>query len=472
MKLLEKNAEDANNIPPLVLMEEASSKIFEQLKKDFDLESESIAILAGAGNNGGDALSLARKMFLSGIKTGIYIFPEKYGTKLYELEKNVLNSFRIEFKDINSFDKDSACYTLIIDGIFGIGFKKRTKDDAGNIFGIINDANARVVSIDVPSGLDKDSHPVNADITYSIGYLKNSFFNIGTRKHAGIIRDLKISFDVKNLQSYQQAYYLKNIEPITVKENDFVHKYSRGGVMCIGGSPGKYGSIIFTAESALRSGCGISVVLSDKNNINSLNALTKNIVIDSYDRYDQYMKKMKTIVIGPGLDPNDTFKNILNNMINEDVQFVLDASFFTSFDCGILAEFKNPPVLTPHSGEFKKFFKEEADDLEYNTIETVRNVSQKYNCIIILKDSFLTIGVPSGKILIYDNPTRLLAQAGSGDIFSGILGGILSQGYPVEESILESIRIFYKTAEILIDDGYKTYSPDAFIDLVGRTIVS
>ena len=98
----------------------------------------------------------------------------------------------------------------------------------------------------------------------------------------------------------------------------------------------------------------------------------------------------------------------------------------------------------PHSLGFKGFFKEESENLNHETIKTVMALSKKYNVYILLKESFLIYLDPQGNAFVYDNPDRILSQAGSGDILAGIISGLISRGFGIEESILESLRIFIK----------------------------
>lgn len=469
--LLDNKAVEINNIPQIILMEEAAEKIVIALKKDFnDLQNENIAVISGWGNNGGDALSVARKLYIEGIKCDIYLFKDKKNSTLNEMHKTILHSFGIKFFDINELKNNITKYSLIIDGIFGIGYKYREDKNIENLFLLLNQSNSQIVSIDVPSGLNIDSHPsIKADYTYSIGFLKDYLFSINARKQAGLIRDLKISFNIKNIKLKHNFYYYNKILPVKKKTNNFVHKYSRGSCLSIGGSPGKFGSIIYTAESALNSGCGISCIITDKNNVISINNMSKKIIVDSFENLQLYLKKYNTIMIGPGLKLNNKEdKKNIEKLIQLEKNFILDASFFTLFDKKILNKFAYPPILTPHSQELKYFFKEETLRLNSETLKTVCDISKKFNCYILLKESFMIFASPDGKTIVFDNPLRILAQAGSGDILTGIIGGLLSQGYTVEKSVLESIRIFYDIAETFINNGYNTYSPDIFIDMISK----
>ena len=197
--------------------------------------------------------------------------------------------------------------------------------------------------------------------------------------------------------------------------------------------------------------------------------MSKKIIIDNFKNIDLYINKYNTIIIGPGLN----FIDIKNKKYIEDIiklkkNFILDASFFTLFNKNFLNNFTAPPILTPHSQEFKTFFNEESSQLNFNTIKTVSNLAVKYNCYILLKESFIIFSSPNGKTIVFDNPLRILAQAGSGDILTGIIGGLISQGYNIEEAITESLRIFYKIAEEFNKNEYNSYSPEVFIDMISK----
>ncbi|MBN2547332.1 MAG: NAD(P)H-hydrate epimerase [Spirochaetes bacterium] len=469
--LLDKMAEEKNKISDMILMEEASEKIYNQLKIDFDLNTEKIAFICGWGNNAGDALSVARKIIFSGLNCDIYYFNDKQGTKLYNSHLEILKSINANLFNIEKLNKKIFQYTLIIDGLFGIGYKYRDDKYIYNLFNIINNTEAKVVSIDVPSGLDIENHnSIIADYTYSIGYIKDIFFNIDVRAKVGIIRDLKISFDINNIILKNKIIFFNEIIPLIRNSNNYIHKYKRGSCFFIGGSLGKLGAIIYSSESAFASGAGICLALTEKENIMPLNIMSKNIIFDDISNYKKHLRKYSTVLIGPGLElGDDNNKLLIKDIIKEDKQFVLDASFFSIFESSILNDFKKPPVLTPHSMEFMNFFQDESADLKSNTLKTVSNLSKKYKCFIVFKESFLIISKPDGSSYIFDNPNRLLAQAGSGDILAGMITGIISQGYDVFDSILEALRIFYKISSDLKDINSFSYSADDFISLIRRS---
>lgn len=469
--LLDTMAVDKNEIPSIVLMEEASEKLFLQLYKDFTPSQEKIAVIAGWGNNGGDALCVARKLHFNNIPVDIYIFPDKIGSVLYQTHFAVLNTLNIPLRDVQTF-KATDDYTLIIDGIFGIGYSYRKNTLMEQVFTAINESPAAVVAIDVPSGLDTHPHlSVNADFTYSVGFLKDIFYTLHTRKACGIIKDLKISFDINNITPENDIFHANDYitKPKKKTLSNFVHKYSRGGCIAIGGQKGKLGSILYSAESALNAGAGISLILTEEENVMPVNMMSKKVICDEFSTYESYHDKYKVVIAGPGLHfNNQTSRDTVTSLLQKTTkQCILDASFFTLFDKTILTQLKKMPVLTPHTGEFATFFKDEAQKIKQKTIETVSAMAVKYRSYIILKDVFLTIGMPDGKTYIYDNPNRILAQAGSGDIFAGLIGGLAAQPeYTIEDAIFEAIRIFYTIAKKLQRSAKKSYSPEVFTELI------
>lgn len=466
-KTLDMKASEINKIPPIVLMEEATSQILNRLQMDFDLSALNVAIIAGWGNNGGDALSLARKLKNIGVKVKVFIFSNEKGSELYSIQKNILINLDFILSDVARFEEDAVGFSLIIDGIFGVGYKYRDNAVMDNLFGIINRSGATIVAVDVPSGLNVEGGvSVEADYTYSIGFMKDVFFNLSARKFCGTIINLPISFDIDNIES-SGKFYIDDIEEIKSEKSDFVHKYQKGAVCSIGGSPGKYGSIVYCGLSALRGGAGISLVLTNRDNIYTLSAINAVLIYDSIINFKEYLSKYDTFVVGPGLATDDLEKTALIELFSSDKKFVLDASFFSIFDKDILKNFKNPPLLSPHVGEFKRFFGADSAGLEKDTINMVKKSAVKYNCYILLKDVFMTLATPDGKVYIFDRRNRILAQAGSGDMLAGLIGSKLSGGAEYLDSIFSAVGIFYKVAGYFRDGGYSTYDIESFIDRIG-----
>lgn len=467
--LLDRMAVEKNKIEPIILMEEAAERLFCQLKSDFLLNKERIAIVVGWGNNAGDALSLARKLLFTGIDFDIYFFSDKEGSDLYKIQFNILRTLKINFFDITKLKDNISNYTLIIDGIFGVGYKYRKDENIEALFDIINASNAIIVSIDVPSGLTVENNKsIKANYTYSVGFLKELFFTPSTRRNVGFIRNIPISFVINNINYKKNVYYFTELSPLERKKDNFVHKYKRGGVLCIGGSFGKLGSIVLSSEAAIYSGAGITLVLSEKDNIFALNSLSKIVIFDELANYKKYIDKYDTILIGPGLDITEQSRDIIFEILKLDKQFILDASFFTLFDFSLLKFFKRSPILTPHTNELKTFFKR--DDFLTNTIESVSNIALTNNCHILFKDAFMLYCTPDGNSYVIDKPNRIVAQAGSGDILAGIIAGTVAQGYKIEDSIFEAVRIFYSIADDFSANSQVAYSSDEFIALIPRKV--
>ncbi len=481
---LDRKATEKNKILPLSLMEEAASYIFFDLKKRFNLNREKIAIVCGSGNNGGDGLALVRKMLSYSINIDIYIFENGRSSELYNYQKNILETLNIEFKPFGLLSNNLNQYSIIVDSIFGVGFNPaRIDSETASLFNIINSSNKMVISIDTPSGfgdtsLSRDiflndmslNNIISSSITYSIGFYKDSFFNVALRNRAGKIKNLKLSFFIENIDRESNFFYINKIKKIKRKDRDYVNKYSRGGVVAIGGSTGMIGSIVMSASAALRVGAGISLILTEEQNIVPISTIKRELIADKIENYKNHIKKYGTVCIGPGLKIDDSNIKIVKEIILEKKQFIIDASFFSIFDKSILSNFTTPPILTPHSGEFINFFGDEAKYIKNDTLKTVTNIAKKYNSYIILKDSFLVIATPEGVGYVYDRPNSLLAQAGSGDILSGIISGMiaLNSDLSVLENIFQAVELFYSTAKFLKNNNYKTYNADYFLELLSR----
>lgn len=443
-------------IPQAALMEEAAERVFNAVISDFpDILTRKILIFAGCGNNGADSLCIARKLFLSGANVAICILNDN-GSELFIQHLKVCKNLGITIKTINDNPYDTV-FDFVIDGIFGVGYKynpqrpfplsQRWRDVMKN---------AIVLAVDIPSGLGADSETViRADVTYSIGYPKTIFYNAKNRPFCGKIRNIEISFDKTKSDSLSKLAVSADCS--TVKQNDFVHKYKRGSCLVVGGSPGKNGAVSYCSSTAFAAGCGIVAILTGKSNFPDVANVKKEAVYDVIENILKY-NHYSCVVIGPGLGTlsEDEKLSIINFIKNYTGQLIFDASFFTEFSKDILKNCTNPPLLTPHSGEFKKFFGE--DEI---SIEQACRIAKEYNCNLLLKDSFMILATPNGTSTIFDFPMRIAAQAGSGDLLVGYIAGNILQNESFYNAICASVMRFYYELGKFTDKNF--YSPEELI---------
>lgn len=457
-KLQELDAYTIENIgiPQEALMEEAAERVFATMCADFpEILTSKVLVFCGRANNGADSLCVARKLFNAGAKVAVCAAAFS-GSDLFMRHLAVCKNIGMDIKTFED-EPDESFFDFVIDGIFGVGYKydpQRSFPLPQKWRDMTN--NATVLAVDVPSGLAVgNSDVIAADVTYSIGYPKNIFYNVQTRAYCGKIRNVEISFDKKKIgtASVNLAISTKDVEYC---RSNFVHKYKRGSCLIIGGSPGKNGATSYSASAAFAAGCGIVAVLTGKANFPDI-CIKKEAVYDVIENIELY-KHYSVALIGPGLAAlNNNEKSAIEDFIcNFDGRLIFDASFFTVFSKDILKKCRNVPLLTPHSGEFRKFF-----DTTEISIEKTCELAKEYGCNILLKDAFIIAAMHDGTATVFDFPNRIAAQAGSGDLLAGYIAGNLLQINDYYDAIFISIMRFYRELEKFADRN--CYLPDELI---------
>jgi hydroxyethylthiazole kinase-like uncharacterized protein yjeF len=467
--MLDRRAVEINRIPPLALMEEAAQAMVDRLHALMPGFGDlGITVLAGSGNNGGDALAMARRLLLAGYPVTVYHFPKRKGSDLYRQQMEILRTFGIAPLDMADFDGSGPGHGIILDGIFGIGFSYREDRDLAALFSRINDSDATIVSIDIPSGMARNAPAgVRADVTLSIGFLKDIFYEPGSRPQCGAIYNLPISFDLANIDPAVPAWLIElPLESIPRGRgliDRFVHKYGRGAVLAVGGDAGMGGAVEMAGLSALRSGCGYVAIVSSGDGTKNVHA--PELVVLSPERAMERLGKFKCAIIGPGMEnPSRETRALIDAIAGSGMPVILDASFFTTYEPDYLDGFAHPPLLTPHGAEFKRFFGKDASRQNTGLVATVRDLATRHRCRIMLKNSSIITSGADGEVAIIDHPSRNAAQAGSGDIISGILAGLLAQGVTQELVVPAALDIFYTSTDHYSMQGLAGYPAADLID--------
>ena len=422
-------------VSSLYLMYQAALKVYESFKW-----YGKILIVSGSGNNGGDGYALASILKANNIESKILMTQNKMSeTSKYYYDICVKNNIEIikydDEYEISGFD-------IIVDAIFGIGFR----DDASGIYydiiNKINNSKAYIISIDINSGLNADTGmtkcAVKSDLTMSIGTFKTGHFLNMAKDY---MKD-KINLDI-DIPIIETPYYLleeKDLRDVLKDRLNFSNKGDFGYVGLIGGSLDYSGAIRLATMGTLAiiSGAGVSICATPKSvaSIVASNILEATIyqfddrdgeIVFDKDKLDYLIKRCKVITFGMGIKVSDDAKKILEYLIlNYDKKLVIDADGLTILSNmkEKLVETKAKIVLTPHMKEFSRLIERNIDDIYNNGIEYAMEFSKAYNVILLLKGP-TTIITDGNDVILVDKGTSGMATAGSGDVLSGILTGVL-----------------------------------------------
>lgn len=461
----EKKIISSLGIPSLLLMENAGANSAKYIISNFkeDLRSGTV-IISGKGNNAGDGFVIARHLTANNFYVKLLmLYPEG------ELSGDALINFRIlenskdgyleiiNAKDHNNVKKeiDKGC-KIIIDSVFGIGFRGEPDLRMRKIIETVNNSDKTVIAVDIPSCLtdyDQNTACINADITLTMGVKKfQTLFYTGKRK-SGKIHKVNIGvsdneFTKNNIRKIFRTE-LKDIKEILNVRDPDSNKYKSGKVFVLAGSKGMTGAAYLCSLSALRAGAG-TVVTGIPESLNDILASKfteimtlplpetggSALSVKSYDKIKDRLKWADTVLIGPGLSKNEETSELVRKIVSEnDLKFVIDADGISAFK-GRLNLLKNRNIImTPHAGEFSFLLGIENEKIKKDFYNYAIEFAKKYNVVMVLKNSPTVI--TDGKVFYVNSTGREnLSTAGTGDVLAGIIAGLMSQGMsPVNSSL-------------------------------------
>ena len=442
------------------LMDNAGKSIAQFVVENIhDPFNQNIIVLAGPGNNGGDAIICHYYLSFYGINSKLILL-DKQQKESWIFEKYTIDSKIINFHDDKIELNPDYWY---IDGIFGIGLKRNIDGKYKKIIDLLIDC-PNIISIDIPSGIYCDNGimagtNINAVYTLTMGYPKaGHFFNVGLDA-SGEVSVLDIGFkDISEPHSLLQLIDHEDIcgQLPTYSEN--AHKYSRGKLVTISGSKGYTGACILAIQAAMKTGVGIVKAIIPKSlNVVLETILTEAITITIQDHDTGTFTTENSsdilletdwadaVIFGPGLktDANsgDWMAQILRKL---EKPLVLDASGFLPLIENKMTIGELPPdsILTPHYAEFSRIFNLDLRKVMNDPISAVRGIIPKLeNRVLILKGATNIIVNSGGDIFLMNHGTPALATAGTGDVLTGILGALLAQGEQLDEASLLAVYL-------------------------------
>lgn len=458
-------------IASIDLMERAAHALTEAIIQRWD-KSFKIIVFAGPGNNGGDALAVARMLSQKNYHVEVYLFNTQ--GKLSEECATNLNRLKtcgsVYFTEVSTqFDPPALTDKhLLIDGLFGSGLNKPLSGGFAAVVRYINSSKAQVVSIDIPSGLMGEDNTYNirtniihADVTLSIQLPKLAFFFPENEDIIGEWELLDIGLKKEFIDAAESAYSTleeEDIRAIIKPRKRFAHKGCFGHGLLIAGSYGMAGASILSAKACLRSGIGLLTVHTPIHNHDLLQSTVPEAMVHT-DIHEHYfaepveLGRYNALAIGPGLgQEEDTALAMMEQIQGSSLPLILDADAIN-----ILAHHRNwlgriPKrcILTPHLGELERLTGKCMDT--YERLSKVKELAAYLQSYIIVKGAWTCIVTPEGNY--YFNPTGNpgMATAGSGDVLTGILLALLAQGYSQEEACKLGVYIHGMAGDIAAEE--------------------
>lgn len=448
LKELDKYTIEHEPIASIDLMERAACALTDAIIRRWD-SSFHIVVFAGPGNNGGDALAVARMLSRKGYRVEVFLFNTK-GRLSEECQTNLdrlKTCGSVYFTEISTqFDPPTLTEShVVIDGLFGSGLNKPLNGGFAAVVKYINASKAQVVAIDIPSGLMGEDNTYNirpnilrADVTLSIQLPKLSFLFPENEDIVGEWELLDIGLKQSFIDTAISVYSIMeeaDIRSLIKPRKRFTHKGTFGHGLLIAGSYGMAGASILSAKACLKSGIGLLTVHVPIHNHDLLQTTVPEAIVqtDIHERYfaqPTHLNRYSALAIGPGLgQEEDTALAMMEQIQGSSLPIVLDADAINilSTHRNWLSRLPKRCILTPHLGELERLIGKCMDT--YERLTKVKELAAYLQSYIIVKGAWTTIVTPEGNF--YFNPTGNpgMATGGSGDVLTGILLGLLAQGY-------------------------------------------
>ncbi|MEN3003895.1 NAD(P)H-hydrate dehydratase [Dehalobacterium formicoaceticum] len=488
MRQLDHAAINDYEIPGIVLMENAGTALMSVIREQFpeSLNRGRILIFAGKGNNGGDGLVIARHLANAGCDVKVFLLckPEELqGDAL--INWNIIRKMNLRYQLITT-DRDlnlvkvGLMYTeLIIDGIFGTGFKGQAQGTVARLIDLVNESGKPVLAIDLPSGMEADTGRVKgpciqAQVTVTMGLPKIGMVLDPAAKFVGKLITADISFPYELISQGQftrdllDQKFCRNLFPLREKDG---HKGSYGHVVVIGGSPGMTGAVALSSWAAVRSGAGL-VTAAIPAGLNGIleNKLTEAMSLPLPETQEgsisteslELLRKIlprKVAVLGPGLSRHQEAQGLVRGLVRDvPCPLVVDAdALYTLKECGELLENSSYPViLTPHPGEMSRLIGKTVAEIQNDRVGAVTECARRYRSIVVLKGARTLIATPEGHLYVNTTGNSGMATGGSGDVLAGMIGAFLAQGLEGVSAVTLAVYIHGQAGDLAAAERSQT----------------
>jgi len=384
------------------LMERAGGLVAE-VALSLHADAQRWTVVCGGGSNGGDGRIAARELERAG--KDVRIVDAKAGeTELGEPE-------------------------VLVDALFGTGFSGAPRPDAAALIERMNASGARVLAVDLPSGVDASTGEVagaavHADATVTFHGRKLGLAVAPGRFHAGEVHVVDIGLEPVDTEA---RLVLPGLLDSVPRRGERDNKYTAGHVLVVGGSPGLTGAPSLTAMAALRADAGYVTLAAPAATLPVLEQRLLEVVKRPLpDDLTELAAKASSLAIGPGLGRGEDAHRLVRRSLAElALPAVVDADALFGLEPG---DWPAPRVLTPHEGELGRLLGRDSKEIAAHRLSSVREAAERFGCVVLLKGPDTLVAAPGRGLLVSSLGLPSLATAGTGDVLTGIVGAFLAKG--------------------------------------------
>ncbi len=453
-------------VPSLTLMERAGEGVARALLERFGPAAKGgTLVVAGKGNNGGDGLVVARHLKKKRIPCEVVLLARKEelshdaaeNLRAYLKIKGRL--FEVTRESLSLLGERLKGKRLLVDAILGTGLKEEVRGLYAEAITVMNTSGLPVVAVDLPSGLDTDKGrplgtAIKAEMTVTLGFPKLGQVVHPGLSYVGELAVAEIGIHPKAVEEVRPQTELLEEEDIgwliPSREPD-THKGTYGHLLVMAGSRGKTGAAILACRAAMRVGSGLVTLAAPR----SLNGIFAGSLVEvmtdplkdnsneeseplSDHEWRRLLDKKSALLFGPGIGVKDSARTALRWLLkNLELPWVIDADGLSILaeEAGRLRFAKTPPVLTPHPGEMARLTGADTAAINRDRIGVARSFARDHRCHVVLKGARTLIATSDGRVFINPTGNPGMASGGMGDVLSGILAGLLTQGLEIADAL-------------------------------------
>lgn len=442
---------EAIHLPHTPLMERAGLAAADFVAES--CKSGTILVVAGGGNNGGDAYVCARHLKARGRDVVVASFA---ATQTLPADAEAARSAWLATGgEILEYFPAQSIFAFAIDGLFGIGLSRPIEGIAAEWIAKLNTLSCPILALDVPSGLDADTGRVMGTCvkaTYTMTFLaaKPGLFTLAGRDHAGSVH--VASLDIDTADEHDGTLISLTDFSIPSRQHDS-HKGTHGNAVLIGGAPGMAGAILLSGRAALHLGAGrVYVGMLEKL---SVDLQQPELMLREVD---DALAQATAVGIGPGLGGSEGALTAVRLALTADKPLVIDADALnlisSHFELADVVRIRSVPMLlTPHPTEAARLLNCSTAEIQQDRIAAAQTLARRFNANVVLKGSGSVIATPTGEWFINPTGNGGLATAGSGDVLLGMIVALLAQGMDATSALLAAVHLHGAAADALVAEG-------------------
>jgi len=492
MRRIDAQATREFSIPSIVLMENAARSACEVIEEYFadpecacsGIKDLGVLIVCGKGNNGGDGLAIARLLANREAEVTVLLLGKAVDLKGDpRTNHRILRHADVEIHEVvgerqlTRFFAGHSEPDVIVDAIFGTGFKSKPAGIYASAIEFINRSDAFVLAIDIPSGVSADDGKVEgcavyADATVTMALLKRGLALYPAKDYCGDVWIGDIGIPQSAVRTPQSAATLlldcEDVAQIMPFRPTAGHKGTFGTALLVAGSRGFTGAAKLASLAALRIGCGLSKLCVPISVLSSVEAgLVEVVKVGAYDTPEGalslaafpqiagLLKDAHVLAIGPGIGTLPETRELEMKLLKASrVPLVIDADGVSNLagSTRFLKSLKVPKVLTPHPGELSRLLNISPADINRDRIEICRRTAKEFDAVLVLKGAPTVVGSPDGRAVVNSTGNSGLASGGTGDVLTGMIAGLIAQGVPAFEAAQAAVFLHGRAADIAADD--------------------